>query len=364
MAPKQTKGEPARSWIVHTISPGETVNDSVIVSNADSAAITAVVQALDGVNTLDGAYSLIEDAKNNQGVGTWIKLEKNEITIPGNSSKEIKFSISVPANAPVGEQSGGIVAYAKPDNAVGKINLTLRLGTRVYITVPGEVHRDIKIDRFVPQIKGGKLVLVLSAKNASNVNIKPTIEFKLSGLFGSQSEKIEAPGIYLPNAPIYIEYAWPKRLSWTAHYEAEATIHTNETTEYSADKSSHQLPDQTFSTHLNFWIGGRNLITVLLVLLLGWFYARGSIFVHDLKAYRIKTKVYRVREGEGLSDVAENTDMPASVIARFNSISEITKLTSGQTLLIPLGVLTPEELRKKRETDPYPNIWRYLFLLK
>lgn len=362
MGPSQKDGEERRSWIVHTLLPGEQIEDSVIVNNSAPEAVSIMLEALDGVNTLDGAYSLVENTDQNKGVGTWIKLSQTELRIPANSSKEVKFTITVPPGAPVGEQSGGIVAFTKPSDEEGKINIKLRLGTRVYITVPGQVIRDVVIEKLTPKVEGRKLTLDLVATNQSNVNLKPSIDFRVKGLLGSFVQTIEAPGIYLPGSPINLQYEWPKPLGWIGHYTVTAAIHTNEVTEYRADKTTRVLPDQIVEAEESFWVGLRYVYPALITLLLCWMIWRTIAYLRARKRYGVKTQMYIVKNSETLMDVAQATGIFPNTIAKFNLLKN--PLVAGQKLLIPIGVLNSEERAEKGKNTPPPSFLRYLFLLK
>ena len=83
-------------------------------------------------------------------MGSWIKIEKSEVKLPAGSTQLIPFTISVPANAGVGEHNGCILIQEKKpkrDDQPG-VNLSIRTGLRVAITIPGDIERKLEIAGF------------------------------------------------------------------------------------------------------------------------------------------------------------------------------------------------------------------------
>ncbi len=115
-------------------------------------------------------------------VGSWIELEKNEITLGPKERKTIPFTLTLPEEKiDVGEHAGGILIESKPKkdplDGEGGVALSTRVGVRVYITVPGEVIESLKFNSFTSEISK-KFEYYLFNKNLYFIDIPKEYTFK------------------------------------------------------------------------------------------------------------------------------------------------------------------------------------------
>ncbi|HCL47449.1 TPA: hypothetical protein DHW58_00455, partial [Patescibacteria group bacterium] len=269
--PKPVEGQPPRSWFVHTLRPGESTTDTLVINNNSPRTKSVVVEALDAVNTTEGGYTLVKTAADNREVGSWIKLEQTNLILAPNTSAEVPFTITVPGDTGPGQHSGGIVIYERAGGqAGGNINFQIRVGARVYITVPGEITRKLSFDKVDYKIDKSGLTFNITAKNESNINIEPALDIKLQGIFGSRTEEMNENGTYLPGSVMNITKVWDRPAPKFGYYRIAVVAHTWTVDEVQLDGTVKKLPDERFEYKFSFWVGTKYLGWWLLGLGLAW----------------------------------------------------------------------------------------------
>lgn len=141
----------ARTWFIYNLAPGTEHKDAVEVYNPTDQIKTVVVYPADSTPSSDGGFALKQKVEAMTDVGSWISLEKNEVTLNPGEVATIPFTIKIPADKPldVGEHSGGIMIEDKQPNTVANgqgIILNTRVGIRVYINIPGDIVRQVDFD--------------------------------------------------------------------------------------------------------------------------------------------------------------------------------------------------------------------------
>lgn len=101
------------SIFVHTLEPGAVQKEGVTVINNSTETKTVFVYAADSTPSTGGAFACKQFAEEQTDVGSWIKLEKNEIKLAAGSTQMIPFTITIPNNASVGEHNGCILIQEK-----------------------------------------------------------------------------------------------------------------------------------------------------------------------------------------------------------------------------------------------------------
>ena len=355
--PKQDEGEETRSWFLYTLSAGESISDTIVVTNHSSEKKFIQIEALDGLTTLSGNYSLVEDAGANQDLGTWVKLDASRIYVNPNTSQEVDFTVAVPEGASVGEHSGGIVIYEINPQTSG-VNIKTRVGARMYVMVPGEVVRKITFEDVDYSLADGRLSFHIKAKNDSNVKLAPKLDIIVSSFLGRRVQSEEQKGMYIAGAQMEMEREWQGRAPRFGYYKVRLVLHTGSTEQTLADGTTSTLPDETFEYTLSFWVGANYLWWVLLGLIVAWLLFRGAVYISDLRKYRTRFEVYEAGARESLDKISERFGIMPAVIIKFNGLRWPHRTKKGEKLLIPKGFLTRSELKNK--ADVMPPVWKYL----
>ena len=213
-----TEGSAARFDL--ELYPGEIHQDKIKISNKSGKDATYKIFAADGKTTADGAFALsgVNDPKTE--VGSWVSLEKDEVSIPNGNEASVNFTVKVPSDAEVGDHLGGISVFDTNQNQKQTdengfvLNITTRVGVRIYVTVPGEIVKSMELTDF----KGGldpktdKIVLDFGLKNTGNVRVEPRGEIKiLNAILGSSAQNFPIDlRMVLPGNPTTVPIIWDK----------------------------------------------------------------------------------------------------------------------------------------------------------
>lgn len=138
-----------KRWFIEKIQPGQTVQRTANVINLTSTDKTIKITARDRQINPDGSFSFVNEEQDNKLVGNWIKLESNQVDVPAGKTVSVKFSLTVPADTKPGEYAGVIaVEELAPKGSSSGFNIVSVVGSRVYVTVPGDLSTGVKFNTF------------------------------------------------------------------------------------------------------------------------------------------------------------------------------------------------------------------------
>jgi hypothetical protein len=134
-----------RSAIHLVASPGQVVEDTVVLSNYSSDPLNFAVYGSDAYNTLKGgAFTLQLEGAAKKDVGAWIALPENVFTAAPHTQTEFRFTVTIPINASPGDHAGGITALdlAVAQRTVPGTQVAVRRGegVAVFVRVSGPIH--------------------------------------------------------------------------------------------------------------------------------------------------------------------------------------------------------------------------------
>lgn len=350
-----------RHYYAFIISEGESVNDAIVVANTSDETKTIMLYGGNWVLDKEKDYALEKPdlpADAPQNTGDWITFEKNRITLKPGASTQIGFTINVPANADVGDFQGEIYAQEVLPEGQSKgsgFSLYARVGTSVYVTVPGEIKRDLVIKRITHLISrsiGRKLTFRIFFENHGNVKLTPLIDIKMRGLFGAVGEQKDVKyGTIARDQKVALDGEWVRRAPYFGRFVADFTFHLPEREQVNKDRTKTMLPPIDITKRYVFWVLP---LTEIIYLLLAVFiaYLLRSIWLYYLIVNRLKTKteVYTVVKDDTLTKIAAKLGADPRVLAKFNLLRWPYELKPGEKLLIPVGRLAREEWRERLGT--------------
>lgn len=216
-----------KSWFIYTAEIGREIKDQVRVVNLTDKVVRAKVFSADAVTTPDGAYTIKEEL-DKRDIGTWINLAENIVDLQPKETKIIDFVLRVPANAEVGDHMGAImVQEAEKLEGVKEggtgvetgIKIAVRVGTRVYLTIPGEIIKNLLFKIFSWERKDGRFYFNLELENTGNSRIEPRGEITLTNILGQAIDKISIPHREVfPKDKIVLPVEWEKSSLLWARY--------------------------------------------------------------------------------------------------------------------------------------------------
>lgn len=315
---------------IHIVTPGETIHEAVNVINNKDDAKTLIVYARDKTDSTDGGYACKQYSQENTEVGSWINLEKDEVTLASHSTEIVKFTISVPESVEAGEHDGCILIQEKKDKDPDRagISLSVRTGLRVVLTVPGEIVKKLQIVNFSYSRKNLKAVIIRpEVENLGNVSVDSDVEVLVGNFFGREVEKFGggysilrddiSAWNYEFNAPIW--GGW-----FTSSLKVTYNDDTNDVVLTAPDISFFVLPD---------W---RVIVVAILILIPIFFLVTRWFFIFFKRRKQKRTWVdYKVKEGVTLEDVAQKFNVSWKELVKVNKLSAPYAVKTGQIIKVP-----------------------------
>ncbi|MEU8758671.1 DUF916 domain-containing protein [Streptomyces sp. NPDC048659] len=179
--PATAKKPDARPHFSYGATPGAVVEDHLAVFNYGTAPLTLRVYAQDAFTTADGGFDLYAAARRPTGVGAWVRLRTDRVTVPARSHTLVPFTLTVPPGATPGDHTGGVVASL---SALGtgregsKVAVDQRVGARIYVRVAGELAPRLAVEDLTTGYHGtpnpfgtGEATVTYTLRNTGNVRL-------------------------------------------------------------------------------------------------------------------------------------------------------------------------------------------------
>lgn len=208
------------------IMPGNAVTNIIRVSNPNKSADLAVsVETQDfTAQGEDGQQGFIDPNTNTStfSMGKWILIQK-EFVLKADETKEISYTINVPANAEAGGHYGVIFFTPSIVNGNSALNgsgvMTVpKVGSLVLVNIPGDIKYDGKIVEF---LAGKKLYInsnntvdfLTRFQNLGTTHVKPQGDIVIKNTLGKVVGTLKVNdkmGNVLPDSIRKFENSWTK----------------------------------------------------------------------------------------------------------------------------------------------------------
>lgn len=331
------KNERTKSIFVKELKPGQVAKDTVEVVNNSDEAKKVTVYAVDVSPSSGGAFACAQAADKRTGVGSWITVDVGNLEIPAGQNKKVDFTITVPANASVGEQNGCIALQEEQTASVQSgIGLTFRTAIRVAILIPGKISKQITPAGLLAIQGDGKIVLTPQVRNSGNVSVDARIDTRIRGLFGGtiSTQSSTYPVLREQTAEWNFDH---KKPFWGGFYKASFSVSYDESTkQYIGDKPE-RPKTVTGPSRLVFVMPAPvGMLVELLVLMgIGLLIALAVRRKRQSTAVRTSWVAYAVQEGDNIEDIAEDHDIGWKQLAAINQLKPPYRLKPGQRLKVP-----------------------------
>lgn len=342
------------SIFVHSIKPGESVRDGVKVVNGMDIEKRVYVYATDSARSSGGAFACGQLSNKREGVGSWIDFDLSEIDeetrkvvfekdngfeiiLPPGTEIDIPFAVSLPSNVSVGEHNGCIVIQevkAKSDQA--GVNLTVRSGIRVAITVPGEVKRELKFVGFTVNKNKQKVSLKTLVENTGNVSIDTDVSVDVKHFFGLNFREFGGsyPVLRGETSEFNFEMKNPllggiffTKAIFSYDADSRAVIGVNTDSKLVKVKSD------------TFWFvlppRGLGFVIWALILFIIWFIWNFIKFKKEQRRHIESWPDYVVKDGDTLQTISKEFRLPWKFIVKANRLKPPFMLEPGQKIKLP-----------------------------
>lgn len=167
-------------------APGDTIEVPAIVDN--TADVAQEVSLYLASLTLDEDETPTVGSAG-EGVGGWGAFEEPVVVVPAESSVDVRFRVTIPADAEPGDHLGAVVGESRPQGE-GEVQVVKRAARRLYVTVDGDADPaveiesvDVSLDRTLLARRATVTVLV---HNTGNVRLESQV--RIGGVEARGSE--------------------------------------------------------------------------------------------------------------------------------------------------------------------------------
>ena len=339
-----------KSIFVYEAQPGKTIVDAVKVINNSSGPKTLSIYPVDSQLSSDGAFACAQAADTPSGVGKWLKLAKEKVTLQPGTNETVSFTMTVPRGAEVGEHNGCIAIQdltTQQKDARG-IVLNFRSALRVAVVVPGKTKASLKIvdvkERELPQ---QKLQISPVLRNDGNVSLDANLQVKLVNVLGLQAtaSKGQLPVLPRTDAQYNFELTTP---FWGGWYNRIIEVDYKQLMQNgSAAKDTHLVASSKW-----LYVAPHPIALMIIVGLILLLIAGGVYLIRNRRRHALidaSKKHYRVQEGDNIQAVAEKFGQDWKLLIKLNRLKPPYTLRPGQILAIPqLTKDRPEKANPKR----------------
>ncbi len=329
-----------KSWFYFTYDEGKVLTSSVMVKNFGKSPTIVNVYPVDATVNEAGSFVLRFQNEVQKGLGEWLKIKTNTVKLGPGESKEIPFTLELPAGVEPGEYFGGVVVQESNDNKISDTGLTntigasvnTRVGSRVYLTVPGDVREDFQWKSFehTTDELGDKQYFKFAIGNDGNVSFSPSVNLKFYNWFGREiASSTHDLGVSLPGSVIEPLVVWQNK-PFFGRYTVKAELLYKR----SAEKSNLNVRDKILNKQVVIWVvPWRELIILLtlIVVVVAYFKYRSRRFSLLLK----NADKYVVKDGDNIQDLAAEAGISWKLLAKLNGLQPPYVLEKGEIIMIP-----------------------------
>lgn len=165
----------------YDVPPGTRVEERIIIHNVGTEEANLGLYTHDLVGGRDGSVDGPRKDTPAKGMGTWLSVSKDKLTLAPGRSEIVTLTMQVPADATVGDHFGFffIEFLTKEDMQVGAtsddgkasaaLSVVTRLGIPVTERVPGELKQGIELVTPAKHYGDEELAVEFGVKNTGNV---------------------------------------------------------------------------------------------------------------------------------------------------------------------------------------------------
>ena len=177
-----------------TVEPGRTVTQEIKVRNESKNPKIIDITVRDFVVADDGGTPIQIDTtpdENRWAASSWIQLSTRQVTLKPLETRSLMMTVIAPANATPGGHYAMILHTPGEQVSLTDTGAAViaNVGTLVYITVPGDIRQDARVDSFsAPDFSEfGPINFKSIITNLSDIHIKPQGFIKVTNWLGGNT---------------------------------------------------------------------------------------------------------------------------------------------------------------------------------
>ncbi len=250
------------------VDPGKTFSGTLTVTNVSQQQQTYYIQKrnISGLTETGQPQFSEQTGANEYGLASWIQLPVTSVTLQSGASKEVPFTVAVPADAQPGGHFGAIFfTQQPPQNTPNGTGVGFEVASIVSIRISGDADDEAQIREFrtdrslygTPEVN-----FTARIENVGNTLVQPVGFIEISDMFG---KKVATLPVNDSGAGVF-----PKSIrQFTQNWKGEGLVFGN----YKARLilSYGDQGKKTLSGETGFWVLPKGIIFTVLGTLLGIF---------------------------------------------------------------------------------------------
>ena len=326
-----------QSIFVKTVTPGQTVEDAVTVTNNADTAQTIAVYATDSVVSSGGAFACAQLADTPTDVGKWMTLSRTSLELAAHSTETVAFTMTVPADAEPGEHNGCIALQEQTtDSTQAGISLSFRTAIRVAILIPGDIRKTIEASGLRVDETDSRIIVTPVIQNTGNVSADATTTVSLMSVFGFAvaNQSSIYPVLSKQTTEVNGEFEKP---FWGGVYFATYAVSYDKSNNFLGETSDPEVVE-VFGPRQAVFVTPHPLAFIVEFGVLAGISVGIWFLVGYLRFRRMIKKTwttYKVKRGDDIESIAIDRDILWTRLARINKLRAPYTLDDGQTLRVP-----------------------------
>lgn len=329
-----------KSIFLFTLEPKQSKQDGILVVNNTSETKDILVYATDSQKSSDGSFACEQYSDTKDLVGSWIKLDKEELTLNPSTNEVIPFTITAPESASVGEENGCIMIQERKTNSTESgVSLSFRTGLRVVVTIPGEQIRELQISNFTySQKEDGIISTKFEIENKGNVSIDSNIVLNMNSVFGQNIYQAnnQYPILRGDTSVYNFEIAKP---FWGGIFNLNANVQYDKSLEAIVGKDTDNPKTILEAQNYTIFIIPEPLAIIIeaisILVLISLIYIGYKRFKRNKVQKKLWIKKYEVKENQDIESIAKEFGLNWKDIVKFNKLQPPYILKEGQKLVLP-----------------------------
>jgi hypothetical protein len=178
-----------------SMPPGTSYNIPVTVSNGTDADTHIQASLVDfAVATNGGGYIFERPGMRPYSLMRWASVSPREFDLAANTVRQVRLTISLPNDKDLNGEYAGIAFFqTRPVRRAHAVAFSIRIATKVYLTIPGTVQLNGAIAKMTASHSGGDERYRVVFKNTGNAHVYINGEVQVQK-DGATVERIALPG--------------------------------------------------------------------------------------------------------------------------------------------------------------------------
>jgi hypothetical protein len=326
-----------KSIFVYEADKGAVLKDGIRVINNSTTKRVIKAYPVDSERSSDGAFACAQAVEVKKEVGSWIQLDKNEVTLEAGQGEVIPFTVRLPETAEVGEHNGCIaIEEIKPptESDSNGIVLSFRSALRVAIIVPGEISAKLEFLSLKSENKASKLVVSPTVRNTGNISVDAQLNVTLKNAFGYQVAGTAGQFAILTNDESRFNFEFDMPF-WGGWYKMDADASYQP---LRLDANNQDKRESTKATPEWVYVAPQTLAVFIYILVPLLVAGAIAAFILRRRHWRLihqHTHIHRVMAGDTLQKLAAGCGINWKKLAKINGLKPPYTLELGQKIKLP-----------------------------